>query len=141
MSRSSRRTRTRGIITPSYRYRLPVRSTSSLPITTLGTFRTFQRLATPSVSRLRVYEDRRLWHPDGLARPARSFDRATTLKMGPAKPSRPWQLPSAVNFTAPSRVVLCVRRKIRKQVMFAKHKAGRGGQRPPRWSYWSSVNC
>ena len=38
-------------------------------------------------------------------------------------------------------VLTCVRRKQRKQVLFAKRKAGCGGQKKPRWSALSRIRC
>lgn len=43
--------------------------------------------------------------------------------------------------TLPRSAVICARRKIRKEVIFAKGKAGRGGQRSPRRNARSSVVC
>lgn len=38
-------------------------------------------------------------------------------------------------------VMICERREERRQVMFAKGKGGRRGQRPPRYNRWSHISC
>lgn len=85
---------------------------------------------------LTVVEDRRTYHPEGPNRDARSFSRfrsgLTSLKYGPI---------TRVAFKEASRVLACVRRKARKEVMFAKNKAGRAGQRKPRFNWLSKISC
>jgi len=44
-------------------------------------------------------------------------------------------------FTAPAQTLVCVRRARRKEVLFAKKKTGKGGQRKPRRSTWSNYKC
>lgn len=44
-------------------------------------------------------------------------------------------------FTAPGETLVCVRRARRKEVLFAKNKAGKRGQRKARWSQWSKYKC
>ena len=46
-----------------------------------------------------------------------------------------------VNFYLPSSAVLCARRKIRREVLFANNKTGKVGQRPPRYNHNSTINC
>lgn len=88
---------------------------------------------------LQLLEDRRLWHPERAFRPALSFGRKSRLVVAPTK-SR--IMSHRIAFDVPKRVAICVRRKSRKEVLFAKNKAGRGGaRRSPRRNYWSSVNC
>lgn len=45
------------------------------------------------------------------------------------------------DFVLPRSAVVCARRKIRKEVIFAKGKAGRGGQRRPRRNARSYLVC
>lgn len=100
---------------------------------------------------LREYEDRREWHPLGASRPARSFNRdrhrlvvakypvnnprslASTIKIG--------TVPHVIAFGAPKKVLICVRRKIREQVLHALKKTGIAGQNRPRRSEYSSISC
>ena len=44
-------------------------------------------------------------------------------------------------FFDPEKVVVCLRRSIRKRIMFALQKAGRGGQKRPRWNEDSYIRC
>lgn len=114
---------------------------------------------TPSVTNyLREIEDRRTWHPEGVSRPARSFNRSRhlltvyksphkeiTIQGGYQSPFAIKKLfdtvPVGVQFQTPYKVLICVRRQQRKEVMFAKNKAGRGGQKSPIYSEYSSVRC
>lgn len=121
---------------------------------------------TPSSGRLvslREYEDRRLFHPEGVHAPARSFSstrhRLTSYGQthkpplrinsprSPIAPNIGWQsafsqVPAAVGFTQPSRVLICVRRAQRREVLHAKRIAGgSGAQRHPRWTVYSSIRC
>lgn len=93
---------------------------------------------------LRPFEDRRAFHPLKHARPAiTTFKRADARlliddrKVDVKKPSR---LPFGVTFAVPQRVAICVRRKRRKEVIFAK---GVGGSktRKPRRTEFSDVRC
>lgn len=95
---------------------------------------------------LRLYEDRRTWSPDrpGVRVP-RSFSRSTRLTISPdrysARHLAQSMPPAGISFKTPRRVVMCVRRRIRREVLHALSQAGRGGQRSPRWTEWSHVNC
>jgi len=57
--------------------------------------------------------------------------------------SVPAHISRRVGWQHPWQVMICVRRKRRKEVMFAIGKAGAGGgmQRPPRRNFWSEVRC
>lgn len=115
---------------------------------------------------LREIEDRRTFHPDPI-RDARSFD-TPYHRLVVSKPLRPSSyvnpfsrssslspravsprafrspvLSPSVAFHAPEKVLICVRRAVRKEVMFAKKFAGgRGGrQRRPKYNWFSSVSC
>ena len=46
-----------------------------------------------------------------------------------------------VELAIPRDAVICARRRVRKSVLFAKRKAGRGGQRPPRRNFNSQIVC
>lgn len=98
---------------------------------------------------LRTYEDRREFNPDGQFRNARSFNdwwhrlitapapaparfSTRTFKIGP---------PAKIGFQDPEKVLTCVRRQIRKEVMFAKRRTGRRGQKKPNWTWRSHVTC
>ncbi|QXP44185.1 MAG: hypothetical protein [Arizlama microvirus] len=103
------------------------------------------------LSPLREIEDRRDYHPEGPARPARSLSSARHRLVMTPQPQLPSRLPDTftptipvgVSFEAPRRVAICVRRKQRREVLHALGKTGRGSRhhRKPRKSYYSEVNC
>lgn len=103
-------------------------------------------------SNLSKYEDRRLWHPErNYYADAKSFNSTRHRLVYPSvnrqfesiRPRRSLlsQINSAIAFAAPKKVLICVRRKIRKSVLHALGKTGRGGQKSPRFSYYSSIQC
>jgi len=76
--------------------------------------------------------DRRRWHPqpNHMRHHGLRVDRSGKRSLSPF-----------VGFQAPERVLVCVRRKRRREVMFAKGGAGRRRMRRPRRNYWSDVRC
>lgn len=102
---------------------------------------------------LRTFEDRRTFHFDGPYRAATRFSgvpariglhRAVTRRYSPKKNFsglRPESGRSLVAFRDPDRVLICVRRRQRREVLFARRKTGRGGQKPPKYSWFSRVTC
>lgn len=108
----------------------------------------------PYLSPLTHIEDRRLWHPEGRYAPARSFSRSRhrlTIVSGSSRSHvsrRSRGLPSLsslpahrIGFEQPERVLICVRRKMRREVLHALRKTGRVGQRRPRRNWYSSISC
>lgn len=107
------------------------------------------RLAVSPVN-LALFEDRRSFHPAGPYRPAFSLPRSAARVVGSTGITRSalngakarTLSPHTLTFQAPDRVVLCVRRKRRKEVLFAKGVGGsKKRQRKPRRNYWSSISC
>lgn len=109
---------------------------------------------------LSEFEDRRRFHPEGKERPAKNFRainvrfRVAGIPIAKAKRSegRVWDartegydpLPWRIGFERPERVLICARRKIRREVIHALGFAGgRGGKnfKIPRWTKNSSVTC
>lgn len=106
---------------------------------------------------LRPLEDRRTWHPLGPKRPARSVQNAThrLVSRGPGgKPLKSKPSPKAllthptaylshaVGFHKAKSVLICIRRKIRKEVLFALNRTGKGARaRKHRRSEYSSIRC
>lgn len=97
--------------------------------------------ATPRLTDFRVIEDRRTFMPNRRYR---------TLQGGRARVSfnsrfvanRGFGVASfRVSHGAPSRVLVCIRRSQRREVMFAMRKAGRKGQRRPKFSETSKIYC
>jgi len=90
---------------------------------------------------LRLLEDRRFWHPLGQRRPAQSFRNVNhSLKIPSGRSTSKYPL-HTVGFVNPENVAVCVRRKIRKEVLFAKRKTGKRGQKKPRFNWFSKVSC
>lgn len=122
-------------------------------------------------SQLSLYEDRRLYHPEGRYRPAISktefiprtreqpFWRGTPVdpntgvvkKLVPSKvdPSgwiyiddRPDVLERArLGFVDPWKVIICLKRKMRKEIMHAFGYAGKTGFKKPHFTQYSYVRC
>lgn len=87
-------------------------------------------------------EDRRQYHPEDYYRPARSVtseDRNVNVKT-PAKKFSP-ALPFGLQFAVPDRVAVCVRRKQRREVLFAKGRGGGGRRKRPHKNWHSKVSC
>lgn len=110
-----------------------------------------RRLSLPKLSSLRAIEDRREFHPEREARPARGFVYPRhRLVVSPVRqePSRlpdtfTPAVPVGVSFKAPRQVAVCVRRKQRREVLHAMGKTGRGSRhhRAPRKSFYSEIRC
>lgn len=109
---------------------------------------------------LRTVEDRRTYHPEGDSRAARtvrgdsyyslnsvpnqSSSRSTSVSLnssgGRVRHTSP-RLPEALHFSVPQDVLVCVRRKKRKEVLHALKKTGKSGQKRPRRNYYSDIHC
>lgn len=98
----------------------------------------------------RKYEDRRTWHPEGHTRPARSFNR-TRHRLGYVEPTQPHSMHSrrnqgfpspSVGFEEPQKVLICARRELRKRVLHALNKTGKGTKRnKPKFNEYSKISC
>lgn len=107
-------------------------------------------------------EDRRQYHPDDWAPPLQISGRAARfvvdagpLRFGAELHRRPWiardyytgapralQVPIGVKVYEPFKVLTCVRRRVRRSVMFAKKKMGLGSkQKRRRYNQRSGVRC
>lgn len=80
-------------------------------------------------------EDRRTFHPEGEARSARSLSGAANHRLMAPLHHASFQ----IGFEKPKQVLVCVRRKTRREVLFAKKK-GNGGARKRR-NYYSGIKC
>lgn len=87
-------------------------------------------------------EDRRTHHPLGKARPARTVNGVTSKKLN-IKKSAGHKLPAVLAFAAPKKVLICVRRGVRKSVLHALGKTGKGARhsKTRRRSAYSGVSC
>ena len=97
------------------------------------------------------YEDRRTWHPDGqfkwpsaspraAAQVVARNARATRSSVGGHYSFRPKQSKAVLAFAAPHKVAVCVRRQVRKEVLFARGVGG-GKVRKPRHNAYSKFHC
>lgn len=123
--------------------------------------RALQTPTLPSVvfrQNVLALEDRRRWHPEGTRAPARSLfrssSRLTAIDRDPRQVPRnkdrfasvrkfPSQTKAIVAFDVPRDVAICARRSMRREVLFARRKTGRGRpkQRRPRRNEYSSISC
>lgn len=111
--------------------------------------------SVPYSSDLRRYEDRRTWHPDGNNRSAKSFnnqnhrlrvvDKQYKRRRIDPQTNKHYKIGSqtkaTVAFDAPEKVLVCVRRKIRQEVLHAIGKTGKKGQRKPKFNQYSNISC
>lgn len=93
-------------------------------------------------------EDRRSYHPLGAARPPIYSTGSLKVKdRSPSKLQRRFgfsprsQTKGVLTFANPSNVVLCVRRKTRREVLFATRRNGAGGRRPRRRNWTTQISC
>ena len=107
-------------------------------------------IVEPFSSPLTEVEDRRNWNPDGILSPARSISKPRhRLKVADRKYNNDVfsnlrnvsQTKGVITFQAPQKVAICIRRKIRKEVLFATNKGGKVGQRRPKRNSYSSISC
>lgn len=116
---------------------------------------TNQRLPRPKIIRklllTQLRDDSRRSHPNVALKRQRDIFGRTIRRlpivglpvMGNPPRSRPNRRydPLRINFALPKTAVVCARRQIRKEVMFAIKKAGRGGQKRPRRNANSNTLC
>lgn len=95
-------------------------------------------ITTPlTASSLMELEDRRRFRPDRSIRAPASLQRKDTrlvISQTAAGMQR-------VAFADPGKVAMCVRRKIRKEVLHATRVAGKSGIKARRRNFWSDVKC
>lgn len=105
----------------------------------------------PSIVRPRVklqlVEDRRRFHPAGKMAPAATFSRRDQRriveKVKDVRRESPWSMPVArLGFAVPEKVAVCVRRKQRREAMFALRRTGKGAAaKRRRRSEFSDTTC
>lgn len=107
-------------------------------------------IATPVLRNtvLSELEDRRQFHPLSDVRPARGLTKNDSLlyvrPVGDrvsGRKDKKWR-PETFNFSVPKNVAICVRRKQRREVLFALKRTGKGARvRRRRRNYYSDVSC
>lgn len=95
---------------------------------------------------LSLFEDRRDFNPLQDYAPAGVFSyqapRHVVVKKARTRAATVQELlPSGLQFADASGVVVCVRRKRRREVLFAKKKHGRNGARKYRRNRFSEISC
>lgn len=105
------------------------------------------RLPSRPAVALRAVEDRRHFHPDQAYRPALGFsrrDQSRVVLRNPTKVAKRYNrlvIPDVFGFRAPNYVAICIRRKIRKEVIHALKLEKRGAGGAKRRNFWSGVKC
>lgn len=104
---------------------------------------TYQKTNTRLLPRLSEIEDRRSWNPAKpdfkilTGSPVRyAIPKKYTTKKSLSKPF----LTAAIGFSNPTATLVCIRRKMRKEVLHAKGVAG-GHVRPPKFTESSYIQC
>lgn len=110
-------------------------------------------------SPLTQIEDRRKHHPDGRMRPAKTISgtriaphkiKTKKISVVRGRDGRPMKrkltvlgVPSRIRFAHPLKTIICVKRKIRSEVLHAFKKTGRGASRKkhPHRNRYSGVSC
>lgn len=122
-----------------------------------------ERLLQPSLPSLRPWrvssfvdvEDGRSWHPDPERGAVTVGGRWARLVVHPrpavaySRPLWSWrgtprgvQVPVGLRFESPLKVITCLRRKVRREVIFARRKAGAGARSRVRARNWrSEIGC
>lgn len=104
---------------------------------------------------LSLSEDRRLYHPDGFVRPAASvrtgrpaaFRESSWKGVGVrprtlgGKARQVKKVRHAQRFNVPDDVAVCVRRRMRREVLHALRKTRGGAGSRKRRNFWSGVYC
>lgn len=82
-----------------------------------------------------LHGDRRVFHPSDIFRPAHAFKReATRLVIG--------NTPTSIRFADPDLVTLCIRRKVRREVLHALRRTGLGSKkRHRRRNHHTIISC
>lgn len=94
----------------------------------------------PPSDLLRSIEDRRTFYPERALRPASLFSQPRHRLQ--VSPGSNFKLPVGVSFEDPRRVLICVRRKQRREVLHALKRTGRGaGKRRHRKGPYTDVRC
>lgn len=92
-------------------------------------------------------DDGRTWHPDPFSRPDRTLSggrarlQAPPIRGRTGSRSSPAVFSPVVAFQGPSRVLVCVRRARRKEVLHAKGFYGKRRLRKPTRSVLSNISC
>lgn len=95
----------------------------------------------PSPLVLSEIEDGRQFHPEFDSRPALTIGGSPTRTVARGKPARLFNVSHRLGFDQPVHVVRCVRRKQRREVLFAKRRTRKGSGARRHRNQWSNVHC
>ncbi|AYQ58218.1 hypothetical protein [Microviridae sp.] len=96
----------------------------------------------PRLSRLSLLEDRRHFHPLGPVRPALSLlSTRPRIVVRKRAPGGKFALSPHLSFEVPKSVAVCIRRKQRREVLFANKKTRGGAGSKRRRNFWSLIRC
>lgn len=98
--------------------------------------RSRERTAPP----LSDVEDRRRYTPQ-VRWPRKLGGETAKLTLKHPRPTAGRRNAWLPRFDAPRDVIICIRRKIRREVMFALRKTGRGARSKKRFTAWSKIRC
>lgn len=97
---------------------------------------------------LKLFEDRRTFHPDGKNRPLtavnarpRTVIRAERSSEAISRPHAAPKLSPRLSVEPASKIAVCIRRKTRREVIFALNKTGKGARSKRTRNQWSNTSC
>lgn len=95
---------------------------------------------------MQLIEDNRRFHPAGVLRAPRSFFMRPNLVVAvpgarPGHRRSKAALPSRIGFEVPEKVIRCVRRKQRREVIHAKRLQRKGAVGSKHFNLWSDIKC
>jgi hypothetical protein len=112
-------------------------ASGTLPRYTIRPLRPLASIVVTLPPNLTELEDRRTYRPDRSVRAPAAVQRKDTRLNTFPSPARL----AAYGFQNPHNVALCVRRKVRKEVIHAIRVAGKTGLKRPKRNFWSNVKC
>lgn len=91
---------------------------------------------------VRMVEDRRHYDPLGDYRAARGLSKfASSVRLKRKNVARSSDMRDVFHFAIPSKVAICVRRKTRREVLFAERRVHSGAGARRARNYYSDVSC
>lgn len=100
--------------------------------------RALSPVLTPIEQMASLPDDWRNWSPEPRLRRPRTFSQSVPVTKI-SRTATPYGFTQ--HFAAPDSVVMCVRRKTRREVILAKRLAAKGARSPRRRTQWSNVKC
>lgn len=95
----------------------------------------------PSLAPLVEITDGRTWSPPGYSQTAPMSVSGAPVGFQKKLPPSGLPAPNKQSFADARQAVVCVRRKQRREVLFAKRRTGRGARSRKRFNQWSDVGC